>query len=276
MRARYDVEWGKELGFFVSKARTWNRVLRTDGPAAALSLFVGRIRRVSRTIPGGLIRLGPCLFRSDSQSRELLLEGTYEENERFATKHYVRPDIPIVEFGGSLGIVSCLLNRRLRIPHRHVVVEANPLNLPMLVGNRNRNGCKFEILHGAAGVTEKRVRLYFGDGALMASSIATADDSVEVDSVSLGEVIRDRGFESCALICDIEGSEINLIQSEIDTFRSRVEVFIVEFHPRINGPETVEHARRFLKANGFEELWQRGDVYVFRNTSQIERNASPR
>ena len=250
--------------------RTWTRVLHTDGPGAAWSLFVSRIKRLSRTVPGGLIRLGPCLFRSDAHSRDLLLDDIYEKNERFATKHYVRPDIPVVEFGGSLGVVSCLLNRRLRTPDRHVVVEANPQNLPMLIGNRNRNGCKFEILHGAAGVANRTVRLYFGNGALTASSIAATDNSVEVSGITLEQVIRDRGFDSCALVCDIEGSEINLIQSEIATFRSRVEVFIVEFHPSINGLQIVEDTQTFLQANGFVELWQRGNVYVFRNTAYAE------
>lgn len=260
----------------IDKARTWNRVFRTDGLGAAWSLFMGRIQRVSRRMPGGLIRLGPCLFRSDPQSRELLLEGIYEEKERCATKRFVRPDVPVVEFGASLGVVSCLLNRRLRNPNRHVVVEANPRNLPMLIGNRNRNGCKFEILHGAAGVAEKTIRLYLGNSALTASSITTTDNSVEVRSITLEAVIRDWGFNSCALVCDIEGSEINLIRSEIETFRSRVEVFIVEFHPLISGPEIVEEARRFLEANGFEQLWQWGDVSVFRNTARTERTEGAR
>ena len=264
------------MGVLINKARTWQRVLRTDGPGAAWSLFVSRMQRLTRTIPGGLIRMGPCLFRSDEQSRELLLEDTYEQKERFAMKRYVRPDIPVVEFGGSLGVVSCLLNRRLRNPARHVVVEANPQNLPMLLENRNRNRCKFEVLHGAAGVEGKTVRIYFGNGALTASSIATTENSVEVSGITLEEVMRDRSFDSCALVCDIEGSEIHLVRSEIATFRARVEVFIVELHPRINGREEVEDIQKFLQANGFEEVWQEGDVYVYSNTAYTKGTASAR
>jgi FkbM family methyltransferase len=256
------------LSPLISKVRTWTRVLRADGPNAAWSLFLTRIQRFSRRVPGGLIRLGPCLFRSDAQSRELLLEGIYEEKERSAIKRYVRPDVPVVEFGASLGVVSCLLNRRLRNPERHVVVEANPQNLPMLIGNRERNRCKFEVLHGAAGAEGKTVRIYFGNGALTASSIATTENSVEVAGVTLEDVMRERSFDSCALVCDIEGAEIHLVRSEIATFRSRVEVFIVEFHPYINGPDEVEDIQKFLKANGFENVWQNGDVFVFRNTAQ--------
>jgi FkbM family methyltransferase len=243
------------------------RALRKGGPVAAWFLFAGKIGRVSRTMPGGLIRLGPCLFRSDVQSREFLLNGSYEGKERFASKRYIRRDVPVVELGASLGVVSCLVNRRLRAPQRHVVVEANPEVLPMLVENRDRNGCKFEILHGAAGGEGKTVRIYFGKGALTGSSITAADNWAEISAVTLAEVVLARGFGCCALICDIEGAEINLIRSEIDTFRSRVEMFIVEFHPRINGAEPVQDARRILKENGFEELWHEGDVFVFQNAA---------
>jgi FkbM family methyltransferase len=204
----------------------------------------------------------------------LLLEDTYELNERFAMKRYVRPDIPVVELGGSLGVVSCLLNRRLRNPERHVVVEANPQNLPRLMGNRERNHCKFEVLHGAAGADGKTARIYFGNGALTASSIATTENSVEVAGITLENVMRERSFDSCALVCDIEGAEIHLVRSEIATFRSRVEVFIVELHPYINGSAEVEDIQRFLKANGFEEVWQKGDVYVFRNTAYARQAAA--
>jgi len=152
-----------------------------------------------------------------------------------------------------------------------VVVEANPQNLPMLIGNRERNRCKFEVLHGAAGAEGKPVRIYFGNGALTASSIATTENSVEVAAVTLEDVMRERSFDSCALVCDIEGAEIRLVRSEIATFRSRVEVFIVELHPYINGPDEVDDIQNFLKANGFENVWQKGDVYVFRNTAYAQK-----
>jgi FkbM family methyltransferase len=224
--------------------------------------------------PRGLIRVGTCFFQSDdTQSRHFLLAGVYEKEERFAAEHYIRRDIPVVEFGGSLGVVSCLLNRRLKAPKRHVVVEANPDMLPILTGNRDRNGCKFEILHGAAGGEGKTVRIYFGDGALTASSIAVADHSAEISTVTLEEIVENRGFGRCALISDIEGAEINLIRSEMHTLRSRVEVFIVEFHPSINGPAPVEEAQQLLKDNGFEELWRDRNVFVFRNAAHADRTA---
>ena len=249
------------------------RILREDGAGAAWSQLAGKIGRASRVMPGGLLRVGPCFFRSDAQSREFLADGTYEGQERSASRRYIRPDIPVVEFGGSLGVVSCLLNRRLRNPGHHVVVEANPETLPLLMENRERNRCKFEVLHAAVGQGDT-VRIYIGNGALAASSVSTSDRSVEVSAITLEEILRSRGFVRCALVCDIEGAEINLIRSELETFQSRVEVFIVEFHPRINGPEPVEDARRLLHDRGFEELWHELNVVVFRNTALVEYDRS--
>jgi FkbM family methyltransferase len=213
-----------------------------------------------------LVRLEGCVFRVDPDLRKWLLNGEYEGPERFAGKRYIRRDIPVVEFGGSMGVVSCLLNRRLKNPSHHVVVEANPQILPTLLENRNRNRCKFEILHGAVGGAEKTVRIYISEAVLASSALATGPDSVEVAAVTLEDILQSRGFERCALMCDIEGSEIEMIRAEIRTLRSHVEVFVVEFHPSINGGDPVEATRLLLRNHGFAEEWHQNDVFVYLNS----------
>jgi FkbM family methyltransferase len=247
------------------KLRVGLRVLIGRGPAAVGLLLADKIRQASREMPDGLVRLQGCVFRSDPDLRKWLLNGEYEGPERFAAKRYIRRDIPVVEFGGSMGIVACVLNRRLKNPANHVVLEANQQVLPTLLENRNRNRCSFEILHGAAGGLGKRVRIYLGENALTSSAIATAAASVEVPAFTLADILESRGFGRCALLCDIEGSELEIIRAEMDTLRSRVEVFIVEFHPGINGLEPVEEARLLLKNHGFAEAWHQRNVFVYQN-----------
>jgi FkbM family methyltransferase len=248
------------------KLRTGLRVLFGRGPAAVWLILVDKVRQTSRKMPGGLVRLEGCVFRSNPELMQWLLNGEYEGPERFAAKRYVRRDIPVVEFGGSLGVVSCLLNRRLKNPANHVVVEANPQILPTLIENRDRNHCKFEILHGAAGGVGKTVRIYIGESVLASSAITTSPESVEVAAFTLAEILQSRGFGRCALMCDIEGSELEIIRAEMDTLRSRVEVFVVEFHPDINGLKPVEEARLLLKDHGFAEAWHQKDVFVYLNS----------
>ncbi len=55
----------------------------------------------------------------------------------------------MIEFGGAMGVVACLTNKRLIHPEKHIVVEANPEILSLLKDNRDRNNCQFTILHGA-------------------------------------------------------------------------------------------------------------------------------
>ena len=115
---------------------------------------------------------------------------------RFAAKRYIRRDIPVVEYGGSMGIVACLLNRRLKNPGDHVVVEANPQNLPTLHENRDRNHCHFEILHGAAGGVGKSVRIYLGENALTASTTATTEGVGPSTRLNVVAILQSRGFEA--------------------------------------------------------------------------------
>lgn len=122
-------------------------------------------------------------------------------------------------------------------------------------------------MHGAAGAPGSTVRIYIGNDTLSSSSIAATQKSVDVATITLGELLEMRGFDRCAVICDIEGAELGLIRDELATLKSRVEVFIVEFHPGINGPQAVEESLRLLKENGFEPLLRHIDTFAFRNNA---------
>jgi hypothetical protein len=98
-----------------------------------------------------------------------MIEGLYEVPERFAVRNFVRRDLPVVEFGGSVGVGACLLNRRLRNPGNHVVVEADPGLAPLLTENHGPNRCRFEIIHGAAGASGSSGRIYLSGCTLLAS-----------------------------------------------------------------------------------------------------------
>src|SRR5262245_29008871 len=75
--------------------------------------------------------------------RGLLWLERYETLERHAITRWLPRDLPVVEFGASIGVVSCLVNKHLRNPAAHVCVEANPAVIPVLQRNRDRNGCRF-------------------------------------------------------------------------------------------------------------------------------------
>jgi len=250
------------------KLRTAARVFRQLEHREVWSLIFKNANAAVRTLPGGLVRLGTLAFRpSDEPTRELLLSGSYEAPERRAARRYIRGDVPVVELGASLGVVSCTVNRRLADRTRHVAVEANPSVLPILKENRDRNGCRFEIVHGAAGAAGETVRFYIGSDALCSSALTASGECVEVPCISLQEILDPRGFERCALVSDIEGAEIALIRAEMPLLRARAEMLIVEFHPAINGVDEVADVQRLLVENGFVLSWRQADVFVFENSA---------
>jgi len=130
------------------KARILSRAFQQDGARGVLDVLAYKLKSTWRRgevwqlgrfvgMPTDIVRLDGCKF-SIAQDRvpanvvDLLLSDLYEEPERKALTRFVNPELPVVELGACIGVVSCLTNRRLRAPEKHVVVEANPALLPLL------------------------------------------------------------------------------------------------------------------------------------------------
>jgi FkbM family methyltransferase len=238
-----------------------------SGTTKARALVKETLRRVvslSRRGPHGLVRIGICFFEVFPETRDLMLTGYYENEEREAIKRYLSSDLPVIELGGSQGIVACITNRVLKVKTSHIVVEANPNVIPLLARNRDRNGCKFEVVHGAVGPPGETITFFCNDNPLKSSTQISKMQSCEVPSVSLSELARSRGFRDCTLICDIEGAEIALIERELETLADRFRLLIIEFHPTITGSPEVQRNLDQLAKHGFTLIWKKRHVHVLR------------
>ena len=231
--------------------------------------WVGRCVRLFRTV-----RVEGCRFEVSSPliSDELkcrLFYGRYERTERELIRRHLPVHSPVVELGGGMGLVACIVNSRLQHPDQHVVVEANPLMLPLIERNRSLNGSRFELVHGAIGYEGTRVALREGDDLLGSRFRAAADGDVPV--TQLREILDRAGFSTSTLICDIEGGEIDLVEHEIDTLRSRIPLIVLEEHPEYC-PEAVRTGMfKLLTKSGFESIDALRKVHVFRNARLATR-----
>ena len=252
----------------VRKQRTAFRVVRERGLADAGGIARDKLIQLWHRAPGGLARVEGCRFRiSDLNDnvRVPLLMDEYEKEEREAVKRFLNPDLPVVELGGSLGVVSCVINRRLRHPERHVVVEADPDLVPKLQGNRELNACKFEILNCALA--------YDGDEVVFATHHDTRGGGVYVQgtrhvtvkTVTLDKLARGRGFDRFTLVCDIEGSEVDMVAREKDLLAAAVDTLILETHPQVTGAEQTTSMLRDLKNLGFETVNEHSGTLVLKN-----------
>lgn len=199
----------------------------------------------------------------DTRMKLELLTGRYEQPERSAVRNYLRPDLPVVELGGCVGVVACIANKLLRDPGRHVVLEANPLAIPHLRMNRETNGAGFRIVNQALA--------YGGDSVTFRPSIDFWGNSVDhnlsneapvtVPATQLSRILEESQFQDYALICDIEGQEFELVLREPQALQ-RAQLIIMEVHPHTLGEEKVGATLSRLNDLGFRILERSALVVV--------------
>ncbi len=224
-------------------------------------------------LTGNRVRIEGCRFSVKHPAiptwrKSLFLFNRYEIEERRALARVLDPELPVVEFGGSIGVVACITNRRLRYPERHVVIEANPELIPLLEQNRQRNGARFTVLHRAVAYGTREV-LFHQDEFLSGRVRSTGGPAVQVPAVSLREIVDGFGFERCTLICDIEGEEIELVEREEDVLHERVATLVIEAHPAVTGAQAAREMLRQLEDLGFVPVFRDQDTWALQNARSI-------
>jgi FkbM family methyltransferase len=231
-------------------------------------------RAVGRAVEllGNRVRLDGMRFSLDcplitTPLKSTIAFGLHEWEERELVKRHLPRDLPVIELGGGLGVVSCLINSRLSNPNRHVVVEANPAMIDVLNRNRQLNACAFQVINKALGYRRESIDL-----AIDAEFVGTrtvnigAASVVSVPSVTLAALLDRFNFERAGVICDIEGAEAGLIESELPVLRERAPYLMMEMHPRILSASVVDRLIDKLRVAGFSILDTLGDCVFARFT----------
>ena len=260
------------------KAQILVRAFQQDGARGVIEVVVQKLKSAWRSgevwqlgrfvgMPTDIMRLDGCKFsiakdRVPANVVDLLLLDRYEEPERKALKEFLDPELPVVELGACIGVVSCLTNRRLQTPKKHIVVEANPALLALLEQNRDRNDCHFKIVHAAVSYGAKMITFNVDDNILASSVNGDERQGVVVSTMTLERLLNEHGFERATLICDIEGAELQLVAHELKTLSERVVTIIMELHDRIVGQEPTQRMLGALESVGFKIQKRDGDVVV--------------
>jgi FkbM family methyltransferase len=214
------------------------------------------------------LRLDGCTFSmegiDDSATRIELITNKYEAPERRAVARYVRRHLPVVELGGSMGVVACITNKLLKDRTAHLVVEANPLAIRHLELNRKLNRCQFEIVNRAIAYGADSVT--FRPSSNMCGNSITVDgdlSAVTVQTAQLRDLVHDRGFSRFTLVCDIEGLEYDLVCHERDVLKN-ADTIIMETHARFIGEDKLRLMMTKLEGLGFRVVEETGFVVVLR------------
>ena len=218
-------------------------------------------------IEGVTIRVdNPYILRRDKWQ----VLGAFERAERALLRKHFPRDRAVIELGGCVGALACIMNRRMAQPEKHVVVEAHPGLIPTLEANRDLNRCRFRIVAAAIAYGSDEVAFHLNPG--FASGSVTSAGAAEARPISvparmLESIASEAGFERFDLICDIEGAEAELIAREGDLLRQRVGCFMLEMHQTLLGGDAIRQMHERLKALGFTPVESAESVYFYRNDS---------
>jgi FkbM family methyltransferase len=250
-----------------NRLRRWRRKLRERG---LRKIITGRLQwywlsfRMDNWLIGRLVELGGNRVKLhgldlsldnpliSTRHKSTIFFGIYETAEIELSRRYLDLDRPTIELGGSIGVVACVTNRMLKRPSDHIVVEANPVLLPLLEENRRRNDCRFAIEAVAIGYGTDTIEFTVQDHFLFGRLQSEGGRRALVPTASLGKLIQKYGFESINLLSDIEGTEVALVENEPEVLRSRVKNLIMETHEEYLGEGPIVRMLATLKELGFE------------------------
>lgn len=241
----------RRLGWYKSRFQVNNPVV-----GRTVELLGNRVRI------DGLTYSVECPYISTGHKSTLAF-GLHEIEERALVRRWLPPDVPVIEIGGGLGVVSCLLNRKLKRPHDHVVVEANPVMAEILERNRDLNGCGFRVVNKALAYDCVAIDLSLDREFVGSSTFGSAGSTVRVPATTISEIVDDVGFEHFGIVCDIEGAEADLVQRELAAMRGRIPFFMAEMHPATLGAETVTRLEGEIESLGFRLFEKDGDCVFY-------------
>lgn len=191
-----------------------------------------------------------------------MLRGHYEQAERRALDSVFDPTLPVIECGASIGVLACLINRRLANPDAHAVIEANPTLLPLLERHRVMNCARFRVVHGAVAYGAPDVAFAVARDSL-ASRLGDDGRQVRVPAVTLASVARQQGFDRFGLVCDIEGAEMDILAHDEATLVGRAAWVLMESHRAADGRDLAPEVVAWFTSRGFRHVRTVDTVHAF-------------
>lgn len=206
--------------------------------------------------------------RVPREIRRALRCGAYEAPERALIAAHLPSNLPVVELGGSIGVVGRFIGRKIDSGVRHLVVEANPA-LPALCREvaRGASDRPVEVISAALDYSGRATIAFKRSSGLLDSRVVPSGRSgaIEVPVVRLAELRERLGSPSAwSLVADIEGAEYDLFSQDVAEFGG-CRALILEMHPAAFAERgaTLDDFLAMVTARGFRLVEQVGMVAAF-------------
>lgn len=191
-------------------------------------------RALRDRIPYNGLRIDTSSPRISARTKASIFWGSYEGAESRMVRRYLRSDLDVVELGGSLGVLSCLIRRRLSSSAKLFVVEADPELVQIAERNLAINSTEvYHVIHAAIAGDEQAGHIGVARGPQTDQGrVEDEDPDFMVPAVSLGHLLARFSIADYALVADIEGAESALIMRDRDSLESCRQI-IIELHDSV-------------------------------------------
>jgi len=204
-----------------------------------------------------------------------LIKSKYEREEAAFVKAYLPASAPVIELGGSLGVVSALIGSRLDQDVTHLILEANPDLIDICAENASQRGARSatQVVNAALSYEGPQVSFTMGENEHVSRLSSTPKPitggrTITVETVTLAALHARIGMpEGYSLVCDIEGAEIAMVDNDAETL-SKAGLIILETHPAFYADGATEATALCARITslGFTEAAREGAVVVFTPT----------
>jgi len=191
--------------------------------------------------------------------------GLYEKDEAFFVEKHLSGSYPVLELGGSLGIISCVIGKKL-LGRKLLVVEANRSLLPVIERNLSLNNIQNAFIV-CGGIGEGK-HLYFIEGNRSYNGEILTQyrpHSIEVENVDVDSLLSAHGVGPFSLVSDIEGAE-NCLLFDSPSSLIKCQEMIIELHQSYHKGRllTVSDQKFQIRNLGFDIIDSRGNVIYAR------------
>ena len=199
-------------------------------------------------------------YNLEKEVRRRLISGWYELDESIIIQEQ-ELNGDIIELGGGLGYISCLIDREKEHGSRHIVVEPNPEIQEILLENKSLNDADFTIVQKAYSFDNSNVNLDLNEGLFWGASTYydMTDQKTAVEGVSLENLVKRYEIKEGTLIMDIEGMENILFEEEEHVVLEKFNTIILEYHDEDFKAELIKKLRLY----DFNLVREEGNVISF-------------
>jgi FkbM family methyltransferase len=111
--------------------------------------------------------------------------------------------------------------------------------LPTLTENRDANSCPFIIEPAAIGYGASTISFAIHNGFLTGRVGDVGERIVTVSTTTIANLLVKHDFDVINLVCDCEGSEIDIVNNELEVLKRHVRCLILETHEWIRGGDKI-------------------------------------